>query len=112
MKHKRLKIMMNDDFDARMDIFNKKSHDYADDDCLSNFKRMGKVLDALYVNELPPELAYCMTLVLLKIDRTVNLIKRGVKPDNESIEDTMLDMMNYIDLFKALYIERNENVKS
>ena len=112
MKHKRLMAMMDEDYDNRMDIFKAKSHDYADEDCLSNFKRMGNALNSLSVNELPPELAYCMTLMLLKIDRIINLIRRGVKPENETIDDTFLDLMNYLDLFKALYVERSENAKS
>ena len=54
MKHKRLMAMMDEDYDDRMDIFKAKSHDYADEDCLSNFKRMGNALNSLSVNELTP----------------------------------------------------------
>ena len=107
MKREKLLVMMSDDFDDRIAIMEHKQHDYADDDCLSNFKRMGAVLEALSVNEMPKELAYSMTLVLVKIDRVINLIRRGVMPENESIEDSFLDLMNYLDLFKALYIERS-----
>jgi hypothetical protein len=103
---------MEEDFKDRLDIMYSKQDDYADEDGLSNFKRMGKAIEALSVNEMPPELAYCMTLILLKIDRAINLIRRGATPKNESLDDTFLDLMNYLDLFKALFIERSENVKS
>ncbi len=82
-----------------------KSHDYATDDVLSNFKRMNilcKTLD-IDVRRSPGDCA--RFLQVLKLDRKCNLLSRGVEPKNESIKDTVMDEHNYIDLAYGCDIE-------
>ena len=78
-----------------------KNKDYATEDFLSNFKRMNqlcKLLD-IDVRRSPGDCA--RFLVMLKMDRWCNLIGKGTPPKNESIRDTVLDVLNYIDLAYA-----------
>jgi hypothetical protein len=81
----------------------KKSKDYANNDVLSNFKRVGAVID-IYKKEfesLPGSLHYNLFLLWLKIDRLINLVSSGKSPENESITDTIIDMVNYTLLLNA-----------
>ena len=61
--------MITDMADERLEIFSRKSHDYATDDALSNFKRLNilcKTLD-IDVRRSPADCA--LYLKVLKLDR-------------------------------------------
>ena len=92
----------------RMDIFQKKSHDYADADVLSNFKRLAQAAAALDIDVRTAD-GSALFMVLLKIDRINNLVKRGVNPKNESTDDSFLDAHNYLDLCRALQWEKQQD---
>lgn len=87
---------------SRINLYKKKSHDYATEDVLSGFKRAGLVIDTLRIKELPGPLCYSFTLIILKLDRWINLLLTGNKPENESIDDTVTDCHNYLDLADAV----------
>ena len=40
--------------------------------------------------------------IVLKLDRWLNLKRQNKNPSNESIEDTVIDLMNYIEIKEAL----------
>lgn len=97
-------------FEKRMELSAKKSADYATADVLSNFDRVGSVIDILRVRQLPGPLCYCFTMVIQKLDRWINLLLEGREPSCESIEDTILDLQNYIDLTEATVFELHKIV--
>ena len=94
-------------FNKRKALFEKKVHDYATQDCLSNFYRMSKICDVLQPNVRTP-IGTCMFYILIKLDRLNNLLHKDGKPQNESLDDTLNDMQNYIDLLRALLKENEE----
>ena len=99
------------DFEKRMQLRQKKAHDYATDyDVLSNFKLMANLIKTLNLDMTKPH-GVAMFFVLHKIARITNLWNKGVKPENESLIDSFLDLSNYVDLAKECYIDymRKEN---
>jgi len=97
--------LVRDSFGSRMAIFEKKGHDYATEDCLSNFKRMSALCKLLRINLDTPK-GTALFYIVMKLDRLTNLINKGEAPANESLEDTINDMQNYIDLFRGLLYEK------
>ena len=57
-----------------------KSHDYATDDVLSNFKRMSQLCNLLNINPARSAGDCGRFLMLLKIDRWCNLMNSGKTP--------------------------------
>ena len=46
-----------------------------------------------------------MFYILLKIQRLCNLLFNNKLPNNESIEDTLIDLRNYVDLLNCTITE-------
>jgi hypothetical protein len=86
---------------ARVGIHQKKAQDYADEDSLSNFKRVAEVCRIFRVN-CHTASGIALIYLILKLDRETNLRHKMVTAQNESREDTRLDMMNYMELYDAL----------
>lgn len=84
-----------------------KAHDYSGkSDVLSNFKQIASILRILQINVWTPWGAALM-LVILKITRLANLLRRGKSAVNESVDDTFLDARLYLELVReCLYEER------
>lgn len=82
----------------RCGLLLSKGHDYATEDILSNFKRMGELCNLLGIDTSKGSWDCAMFLVLLKLDRWCNLRRKEDSPQNESIEDTVKDLHNYTDL--------------
>jgi len=76
-----------------------KGNDYANADRLSNFKLAGSICG------LKPELN-CLSLIATKVAR-LGVLLNSDKVNNESIEDSVLDLINYAILLKMLL---NKNV--
>lgn len=76
-----------------------KAHDYATEDVLHNFKTVSAAAKELGLNVTDPT-NYALFMVLLKIARLSNLINTKKWPNNESMEDSFLDGINY---FKLAY---------
>lgn len=86
-------------------IMFKKGNDYAgDQDRLSNFKKVG------LATEVSPEQA-CLQMIATKVVRLSVLLKKEGEPDNESIEDSVIDMLNYSMLLHMLLDERKQGEK-
>jgi len=88
----------------RMVVHKKKAHDYAGEDVLSNFKRLSLAAKSLSVDVKKPE-GYALFMAIMKIDRIINLNNKGVSPENESLDDTFVDVHNYVDLARAIIVE-------
>jgi hypothetical protein len=73
--------------EAMKRIILSKRHDYAGSDVLSNFKKAGSICN------LTPE-QNCLSLIATKVARLGELLS-DKKPNNESIEDTIIDLANY-----------------
>ena len=76
-----------------------KGDDYANEDRLSNFKLAGAISGGnAYTN--------CLNMISTKVARLGNLLNKDGDPNNESIDDSVLDLANYAVL---LYMIINEN---
>lgn len=82
-----------------------KAHDYAGKDILSNFKTVSAAAKELNIDVKDPT-NYALFMVLLKIARISNLINSGKRPNNESVEDSFIDGINYLQLAYCNYLER------
>ena len=109
MKQSEVKKLSQSNYERRIETFNKKNHDYADEDALSNFKRIAVICKYWGIDVTTPD-GCADYLVVLKLDRYFNLKRQRKTPDNESLEDTfVIDLPNYIDLSWALQVEeKNE----
>ncbi len=80
-----------------INITKSKRHDYADEDVLSNFKSVSQAAKNLGIDIGNP-VGYSLFMVLLKIARINNLINKNKTPNNESLEDSFMDGINYFNL--------------
>lgn len=83
------------------EILLKKGNDYANIDRLSNFKLAGSI------SGLNAELN-CLSLISTKVARLGVLLNSKNKPNNESIQDSVLDLANYSILLSMILSERDE----
>jgi hypothetical protein len=81
-------------------ILLSKGDDYANVDRLSNFKLAGNICG------LNPELN-CLSLIATKVARLGVLLNSNSKPNNESIEDSVLDLANYA-LLLSMILKDNQ----
>jgi len=65
-----------------------KGNDYANEDRLSNFKLAGAI------SGLSAE-QNCLSLIATKVARLGVLLKSDTPAENESIEDSLIDLANY-----------------
>jgi len=91
-----------------IELIKSKGYDYAGEDVLKNFKQMHQLLDLLQVNTSKIEGIH-MFYILLKIQRLCNLLFSNKIAKNESIEDTLIDLRNYVDLLNCTLEEKNKN---
>lgn len=69
-------------------IILSKGDDYANEDRLSNFKLAGAICGiSTEIN--------CLSLIATKVARLGVLLNTDDKPNNESVEDSILDLINY-----------------
>ena len=76
-----------------------KGDDYANEDRLSNFKLAGAISGGNASTN-------CLNMISTKVARLGNLLNKDRDPNNESIDDSVLDLANYAVL---LYMIINEN---
>ena len=76
-----------------------KGDDYANEDRLSNFKLAGAIAGG-------DARTNCLNLIATKVARLGVLINTDQEPNNESIEDSVLDLANYAVLLSMII---NEN---
>jgi hypothetical protein len=86
-----------------LQILNKKAHDYASEDMLSNFKKTAEMC------KVTPEKVFEIMLCI-KICRIVEL-QGGKTAQNESLDDTLMDLANYATLNRAYLYEKSQEAK-
>jgi hypothetical protein len=88
MNQKKQEYIFNEITEKMRAIMLSKGNDYANEDRLSNFKLAGSSCG------LTPE-QNCLSLIATKVARLGVLLKEKSEPNNESIEDSLVDMANY-----------------
>jgi hypothetical protein len=78
-------------------ILLKKGDDYANTDRLSNFKDAGRITGITTQQ-------HCLALIATKVARLGNLYS-GKTPNNESIQDSIIDLFNYTALLYMIETE-------
>ncbi len=78
----------------------RKGNDYANEDRLSNFKLAGSIIGLSAQQN-------CLSLIATKVAR-LGVLLQGSEPNNESIEDSMLDLTCYSILLKMIQSESSE----
>ena len=90
-------------FEKKVDVLRSilfsKGNDYANKDRLSNFKLAGTICG------LSPE-QNCLSLIATKVARLGVLLSNESTPNNESIEDSIDDLINYGMLLSMLRYEK------
>jgi hypothetical protein len=86
--------------DKQRDIMLKKGNDYANEDRLSNFKMVAQIVG------IPIEQVIGV-FIATKTVRLGNLMSSGKKPDNESVEDNLLDLANYTQLLEMVRLDED-----
>lgn len=88
-----------------MKITTSKRADYSgEQDVLSNFKGVSAAAKAIGIDITNPT-GYSLFMVVLKIARITNLLNANKTPNNESVEDSFLDGINYFKLALCCYTE-------
>lgn len=92
--------LINNLHDRKMSIIKSKGSDYTNDDVLSNFKGAAAVVGISAPRQI-------LSLIATKVARLSNLIDRPGTQNNESIEDSILDLSAYTDLLYCMMQESN-----
>ena len=97
-------VLLDDVQETQRRILLAKGGDYANADVLSNFKLAGNIC------QISPE-KQCLSLIATKVARLGVLID-GSDPNNEAIEDSVIDLMNYGFLLYCLLTEDDNDFTS
>lgn len=93
-----------------LELLKSKGADYASEgDVLKNFKTMHVLINELEIDTTTLNGVH-LFYILLKIQRISNLLGNKKTPKNESIQDTLIDLRNYVDLLNCS-ISDNQDVK-
>ena len=110
MNQANLENMTSTIFSKCIKLLLSKGHDYAcTEDELSNFKRIGQLIELEELDAIEPCESFCVLMIYLKMDRLCNLLKSNKKPKNETLEDTVVDLINYVILLRGLIYDRTES---
>ena len=104
MNKKEQEEYLDKTFQKMKAVLLNKGEDYANTDRLSNFKLAGNICG------ISPELN-CLSLIATKVARLGVLLNSNKSPNNESIEDSVLDLSNYALLLGMLLEDKNNNLK-
>lgn len=103
-------------FERRMKLWESKNRDYANTNTLANFDVMAELHRTFRDHGMPIDMTtsvgVAMNYQLIKFCRRLNLYKKGVTPENESIIDSLDDMSNYVDLEMLCFLAGEENRKN
>jgi hypothetical protein len=79
-------------FKAQKEVLSKKGYDYAGEDVLSNFRLAGMIVNQ---SSRHPDATNCLNLIGTKVARLGQLLSSGKHAQNESIQDSVIDLCNY-----------------
>lgn len=85
-------VLLDELFSLQRDILGKKGYDYAGEDILSNFRLAGMIVNQGARN---PDAVNCLNLVGTKVARLGQLLSSGKHAQNESVQDSVIDLCNY-----------------
>ena len=89
-----------------LEIHKKKREDYTtrpDVDPHENFTRANEI-----ISWFPPEYKSFASHIGTKLARLGSLLQDGRKPNNESLDDSFLDLVTYCGLMYGFYVSRKE----
>lgn len=84
-----------------LDLLQKKGDDYSKEDVLSNFKEAGAICG------ISPEI-HCLALIATKVARLGVLFNKEGNPSNESVQDSISDLITYGFLLQAIVEEKKQ----
>src|SRR5690606_653200 len=84
-----------------------KGEDYAGEDVLSNFKNLADACKALQIDITTP-VGVSLFFQVHKISRISNLLQSGKIPNNEGIDDSFLDDINYAIFGYLNWLDQNK----
>lgn len=84
--------MLDELFKIQRDILDKKGYDYAGEDVLSNFRLAGMIVNQSVRN---PDAVNCLNLIGTKVARLGQLLSSNKSVQNESVQDSVIDLCNY-----------------
>lgn len=87
------------------DVMFKKGNDYANKDRLSNFKLAGTIAGGTAETN-------CLNMIATKVARLGVLLNADTIPNNESIDDSILDLANYAVLLRMIRVDREEEERA
>lgn len=85
-------ILLEGLFKAQREVLSKKGYDYAGEDVLSNFRLAGMIVNQGSRN---PDAVNCLNLIGTKVARLGQLLSSGKHAQNESVQDSVIDLCNY-----------------
>jgi len=100
MNLKEQQVSFNEFVELMENTLIKKGNDYANEDRLSNFKLAGSVCGLSAEQN-------CLSLIATKVARLGVLLKTN-KPNNESIQDSVLDLACYATLLYMIIDEKSK----
>jgi hypothetical protein len=90
-------------------LIKSKGHDYSNGgDVLKNFKEVNSIIKILNIDTTKIEGTHIF-YIILKIQRLCNLLFSDKYAKNESIQDTLVDLRNYVDLLNCCLEEDRHN---
>ncbi len=92
---------LTEQFEKIKEVQLKKGNDYANEDRLSNFKLAGNICG------LKAEIN-CLSLIATKVARLGVLLNSDNEPNNESVEDSILDLQSYSLLLGMILKQKKE----
>lgn len=92
----------NDQWQKTMDLLQSKGDDYSKEfDVLSNFKEAGAICG------ISPKV-HCLALIATKVARLGVLFNKEGQPNNESVQDSISDLITYSFLLQAVVAEETK----
>lgn len=79
-------------FEEQKKILKRKGNDYAGEDLLSNFRLAGMIVNQTSKH---PDAINCLNLIGTKVARLGQLLNTNKTAENESIQDSVIDLANY-----------------
>ena len=90
----------------RWDLRREKIMVYAKgEDIHKNFYQVSELLKTLKICP-HTEIGWCMCLIIHKIQRLINALENPYTTPIENFEDTICDLLNYIEILLELYVEK------
>jgi len=90
--------VFNNTIETMRGIMFRKGNDYANTDRLSNFKLAGNIAGGSAETN-------CLNLIATKVARLGVLLNSEGTPNNESVEDSIIDLANYAVLLRMILID-------